>query len=79
MDVDDGRRGLPAHASPQCTGSELAWRTERLVEAGFDHATARRLAVQAGVDLHEVLTLVDRGCPPDLAARIMTGMDPAHG
>jgi hypothetical protein len=27
------------------------------------------------VDLHELLVLVDRGCPPPLAARILAPLD----
>jgi hypothetical protein len=43
----------------------------RLVEAGFPHALAARLAAEPGVDVHALLALVDRGCPPELAARIL--------
>ncbi|MDQ5807269.1 MAG: hypothetical protein M3320_01185 [Actinomycetota bacterium] len=32
---------------------------------------ARLLAADAAYDLHELLNLVDRGCPPILAARIL--------
>jgi hypothetical protein len=47
------------------------WRRHVLQQAGFDHTLARELAADGGVDLHDVLKLVDRGCPPDLAARIV--------
>lgn len=48
------------------------WRRRRLIAAGFDDALAARLADgDAGVDLHELLVLIDRGCPPALAARIL--------
>jgi hypothetical protein len=30
-----------------------------------------RLAEDCAIDLHAVLELVDRGCPPTLAARIL--------
>jgi hypothetical protein len=33
------------------------------------------LAHQEQVDLHELLKLVDRGCPPHLAARILAPLD----
>jgi hypothetical protein len=33
------------------------------------------LAHQEQVDLHELLKLIDRGCPPDLAARILAPLD----
>ena len=48
-----------------------AWRRAILVRAGFDAHLADELAQDARVDLHDILELVDRGCPPDLAARIL--------
>jgi Glu-tRNA(Gln) amidotransferase subunit E-like FAD-binding protein len=47
------------------------WREELLREAGFHPELARELARDGRIDLHEALELVDRGCPPDLAARIL--------
>jgi hypothetical protein len=47
------------------------WRRGVLRRAGFDDDLARSLARDGRVDLHDVLTLVDRGCPPALAARIL--------
>ena len=46
------------------------WRKHRLQAAGFDPTLAAELATTE-TDLHELLTLLDRGCPPDLAARIL--------
>lgn len=48
------------------------WRYCRLVEAGFPEELARQLSSLRGVDLHALLELVDRGCPPALAARILS-------
>jgi hypothetical protein len=47
------------------------WRREALRRAGFEPDAAQALAADVRIDLHEVLTLVDRGCPPNLAARIV--------
>ena len=55
------------------------WRRRRLIAAGFEPPLAIRLARDAGVDLHELLVLVDRGCPPALAARILAPLDAAPG
>ena len=52
-----------------------AWRRELLREAGFDARLADTLALDARVDLHEALNLIDRGCPPELAARILAPLD----
>jgi hypothetical protein len=52
-----------------------AWRRERLIAAGFAADLAVRLAEDCAIDLHAVLKLVDRGCPPALAARIFAPVD----
>jgi hypothetical protein len=49
-----------------------AWRRCRLLEAGFPELLAMRLAADGAVDIHALLQLVDRGCPPGLAARILS-------
>jgi hypothetical protein len=59
--------------SPSRRGSEglREWRVRRLRAAGFSFVLAAKLADDCGVDLHALLELMDRGCPPELAARIM--------
>ena len=52
----------------------VAWRSCRLREVGFPPALATLLASQR-VDLHALLQLVDAGCPPELAARILSPVD----
>lgn len=52
----------------------VAWRRCRLLEAGFPAPLAGRIAA-ARVDVHALLELVDRGCPPRLAARILAPLD----
>ena len=49
----------------------VAWRVRLLVGAGFDADLATALSGRGSVDLHELLTLVDRGCPALLATRIL--------
>jgi hypothetical protein len=49
----------------------LSWRRGRLLDAGFGYDLADELAGDFRVDLHAVLQLVERGCPPALAARIL--------
>jgi hypothetical protein len=50
-----------------------------LLEAGFAHELAAELAENSRVDLHAVLGLIDRGCRPDLAARILAPLDGESG
>jgi hypothetical protein len=51
------------------------WRRRRLAAAGFEPQLAAELADEPAVDLHELLVLLDRGCPPALAARILAPLD----
>ena len=53
----------------------VLWRTSRLEEAGFTAQLAEALARDAAYDLHALLELVDRGCLPELAARILAPLD----
>jgi hypothetical protein len=57
------------------TDPVVLWRASRLREAGFEPPLAEALAHDAAYDLHAVLELVDQGCPPDLAARILAPLD----
>jgi len=49
----------------------LDWRFDSLSRAGFDAELAFLLASTRRIDVHEVLRLVYRGCPPQTAARIL--------
>jgi hypothetical protein len=53
----------------------VVWRRDRLREAGFDQELAGRLAEDCAYDLHALLGLAERGCPPDLAVRILAPID----
>ena len=53
----------------------VLWRTSRLQEAGFTAQIAEALARDSAYDLHALLELVDRGCLPELAARILAPLD----
>jgi hypothetical protein len=68
------RKTWPQASTPPQVGD---WRRRRLIAAGFDPALATRVASDDGVDLHELLVLLDRGCPPELAARITAPLEPA--
>ena len=56
----------------------VAWRKRRLERAGFDPALAAALAGDGRTDVHALLELVDRGCPPRLAARILAPLEDPH-
>jgi hypothetical protein len=68
------------HASPhrrldRGPGGVVPWRRGRLERAGFDPALAAALAGDGRTDVHALLELVDRGCPPRLAARILAPLE----
>lgn len=47
------------------------WRIEALERAGYDPRAAAKLAASLEVDLHLAIELIERGCAPDLALRIL--------
>jgi len=47
------------------------WRRAELRRAGYAEEQARDLAVRTDIDLHRAVDLVRRGCPPELAYRIL--------
>jgi hypothetical protein len=53
----------------------VRWRREQLAETGFSLPLAARVANDARYDLHALIELVERGCPPELAARILTPLE----
>jgi hypothetical protein len=59
------------------TGVEpvVAWRVRRLRAAGLGPVMAAEIAADCGYDLHELLELIDRGCPAELAVRILAPLD----
>jgi hypothetical protein len=47
------------------------WRTEELERAGYSHRAAGRLAARQDIDLHQAVRLLERGCSPELALKIL--------
>jgi hypothetical protein len=48
-----------------------SWRAEALEKVGYDAESARQLAARNDVDLHQAVELVESGCTPELALRIL--------
>jgi hypothetical protein len=53
------------------TTNERSWRAEQLVATGFPPSLAVRIGADERYDLHALIELVERGCSPELAARIL--------
>ena len=52
-----------------------AWRRDQLAASGFPIPLARSIAADERYDLHALIELVERGCRPDLAVRILAPLD----
>jgi hypothetical protein len=48
-----------------------AWRAGELKRAGYEARAAEELASRHDVDLHAAVDLLRRGCPQDVALRIL--------
>lgn len=49
----------------------VCWRASELIRAGYPDLLAVELAERPDVDLHVARELVEHGCPPELAVRIL--------
>jgi hypothetical protein len=48
-----------------------AWRAEALERAGYSEAAAAELAMRHDIDLHRAAELLEQGCTPELALKIL--------
>jgi hypothetical protein len=53
----------------------VRWRRRQLLETGFAPPLAAHIANDPRHDLHALIELVERGCPPELAARILAPLE----
>jgi hypothetical protein len=53
----------------------VGWRREQLTASGFLPSVAAGVAADARYDLHALIELVERGCRPELALRILAPLD----
>ena len=53
----------------------IAWRHAQLVHSGFAQRLAARVAHDGRYDLHRLIELVESGCPPELALRILAPLE----
>jgi len=56
-------------------GDDAAWRRRQLLSSGFPARLAARIADDRRYDLHALIELTERGCLPELAARILAPLD----
>ncbi len=51
------------------------WRRMELLQSGFPQSLASRVARDERYDLHQLIELVQQGCSPALAARILSPVE----
>jgi hypothetical protein len=51
------------------------WRCRQLMQSGFALTLAARVARNARYDLHALIELVEQGCEPELAVRILAPIE----
>jgi hypothetical protein len=64
-----------SHEDPAPWATMVPWRRSRLRHAGFDAQLAAEIALDMRYDVSAVIDLVQRGCPPHLAVRIVAPLD----
>jgi hypothetical protein len=57
------------------SGDVVHWRREQLMQSGFRLPLADRVARNPRYDVHALIELVERGCPPELAVRILQPLE----
>lgn len=53
----------------------FCWRRAQLIHSGFSPPLAAQVADDPRYDLHALIELVERGCAPELAVRILGPLD----
>src|SRR6476619_1017122 len=68
-------RVAKAELSTGTSADVIDWRRRQLAYSGFPPLLAAGAAADERVDLHALIELAERGCPPDLAVRILAPLD----
>jgi hypothetical protein len=70
---------MQLHTTSDREVDEVArWRRGQLTHAGFSARLAAEVAGDPHFDLHALIELVERGCPPVLATRILAPLEEEH-
>jgi hypothetical protein len=63
---------MQTKTTPEAAVDEVVrWRRTQLMRSGFSSGLAAEIADDPRFDLHALIELVERGCRPDLAVRIL--------
>jgi hypothetical protein len=79
MGTPGKRRTSDPRDRPQDRDAQAAalwrWRRDLLARTGLAADAADRVAADARFDVHGLIDLVEQGCPPHLAVRILAPLD----
>lgn len=62
----------PKHQDDQALEN---WRRLELIQRGFPESLARRVARDGRYELHQLIELVEQGCSPAVAVRILSPLE----
>jgi Tfp pilus assembly PilM family ATPase len=69
---EDGQMGaVEVHITATESDKVERWRAEALERAGYEPTAAAMIAMRTDVDLHLAIELIEHGCPPDIALKIL--------
>ena len=60
---------------PRDAQAVVSWRRTELLRSGFPRALAARVARDERFDLHQLIELVEQGCSPALAVRVLSPVE----
>ncbi len=70
------QRDVRSETTQEREASHVAiWRREQLAQSGFPPPLAAPLAKDPRYDLHALIELAERGCPPEVAVRILAPLE----
>ena len=62
-------------STPRARDQVVRWRREQLLGSGFAPTLAATISENTRYDLHALIEFVERGCPPELAVRILAPVE----
>jgi hypothetical protein len=62
---------MQTRTTPEAALEVAVWRQDQLTQSGFSRELAAEIADDTRYDLHALIELVEHGCRPDLAVRIL--------
>ena len=72
---DQPSRDAPVAPAARERDGVISWRHAQLLRSGFPEHLAADISRDDRYDLHRLVELVENGCPPELALRILAPLE----